>query len=194
MDKTKLLIVEDDDEVRAQMKWALASDYEVLFAEDRISALKQVERERPAVVTLDLGLPPTSGDCREGFSTLTEVLHFDPLIKVIVITGQNEKKNAVEAISQGAHDFLCKPVNIDELKIILSRAIYICELEHDHRESVRNAPLDSFEGIIGNRTRSCRNVSTQYVRRGLRMAGIGRAVRRTRKQQGRQRKDGGFHE
>ena len=149
MDKTKILIVEDDDEVRAQMKWALASEYEVLVAEDRMTALRHVERERPAVVTLDLGLPPTSGDSREGFATLSELLHFDPLIKVIIITGQNEKKNAVEAISQGAHDFLCKPVNIDELKIILSRAVYICELEHDHREASRNVPLDSFEGIIG---------------------------------------------
>src|SRR3954470_19866627 len=84
MDKPRILIVDDDDEVRTQMKWALCDHYDVLLADDRKSALEKMKQHRPAVVTLDLGLPPSPGDTREGFAALADLLHSDPSLKVIV--------------------------------------------------------------------------------------------------------------
>src|SRR4051812_47858622 len=119
MNKSRLLIVESHEDVRAQMLRALSSDYDVLLAEDRRLALRLLEKERPPVATLDLALAPTAEESQEGFSTLSEMLQFDPHLKIVIIAGQTEKKTAVEAITRGAHDFLCKPINLDELKIIL---------------------------------------------------------------------------
>lgn len=150
MDKPRILIVDDDDELRSQMKWAFNQYYDVLLAEDRPSALQLLKHERPNIVTLDLGLPPSPGDTREGFMTLAEMLDVDPLLKVIVVTGQDEKENGIEAIGQGAYDFFCKPVNIDELKVVLDRATYIQELERGGLDLVGRDEIESFEGITGN--------------------------------------------
>jgi two-component system NtrC family response regulator len=149
MDKPGILIIDDDDEVRTQMKWALAQQYNVLMAEDRQSALKQLKEHRPAVVTLDLGLPPSPGDTREGFAALADLLHSDPSLKVIVITGQGEKSNGVQAIAQGAYDFFSKPVKTEELRIVLARALKVAELQKEHREMLESGQGDSFEGILG---------------------------------------------
>src|SRR5215831_3204639 len=150
MDKPKILIVDDDDELRAQMKWGLSPYYEVLLAEDRASALEAVKRDKPGAVTLDLGLPPCAGDTREGFLALSDMLQTDPLLKVLVVTGQDEKENGIEAIGQGAYDFFCKPVNIDELKVVLDRAIRVRDLERGRLERVENQnQTESFEEIIG---------------------------------------------
>src|SRR5262245_29498828 len=100
MDKPTILIVEDDDEVRTQMKWALTHHYNVLLAENRVNALKTLKEHKPSVATLDLGLPPWPGDSREGFLALSDLLQADPLLKIIVITGQDETKNGTEAIGQ----------------------------------------------------------------------------------------------
>ncbi len=96
MPPQKVLIIEDDDFVRDQMKWALAAQYEVFLAEDRLSALEILKKEHPGVVTLDLGLPPSAGDTTERFPHLAEMLQADPLAKVIVITGQDEQANALQ--------------------------------------------------------------------------------------------------
>ena len=149
MDKPGILIIDDDDEVRTQMKWALAQQYNVLMAEDRQSALKQLKEHRPAVVTFDLGLPPSPGDTREGFAALADLLHSDPSLKVIVITGQGEKSNGVQAIAQGAYDFFSKPVRTEELRIVLARALKVAELQREHREMLESGQGDSFEGILG---------------------------------------------
>jgi two-component system NtrC family response regulator len=149
MDKPGILIIDDDDEVRTQMKWALRQQYDVLLAEDRQSALKQLKEHRPAVVTLDLGLPPSPGDTREGFAALADLLHSDPSLKVIVITGQGEKSNGVQAIAQGAYDFFCKPVKAEELRVVLARALNVAELQREHREMLAADQADSFEGILG---------------------------------------------
>jgi two-component system NtrC family response regulator len=150
VDKPKILIVDDDDELRAQMKWGLNPYYEVLLAEDRASALETVKKEKPGAVTLDLGLPPSAGDTREGFLALSDMLQTDPLLKVLVVTGQDEKENGIEAIGQGAYDFFCKPVNIDELKVVLDRAIRVRDLESGRLEKIENQnQTESFEEIIG---------------------------------------------
>src|SRR5207247_2015645 len=117
MERARILIVDDDEVLRSQMRWALADQYEVFLAQDRASALQILRSERPPLVTLDLGLPPSPCDTKEGFVALADMLQIDPSLKVIVITGQEDKKNALQAIAQGAYDFFCKPVNIEELKI-----------------------------------------------------------------------------
>ena len=147
--KPTILIVEDDDEVRTQMKWALTQQYEVVLAEDRQSAVDSLKQHKPAVVTLDLGLPPSPGDPREGFSALADLLQSDPALKVIVITGQDERSNGTQAIGLGACDFFSKPVKIDELKVVVARALKVYELEREHREQLATGESDSFEGILG---------------------------------------------
>ena len=129
--KSKLLIVEDDEALRTQMKWALSQDYEVLLAGDRPSALEILKRERPPAVILDLGLPPDPDGVDEGFQSLSEMLTEDTLIKVIVATGHDEREHALKAIGQGAYDFLSKPIQLDELRIILSRAFHVSQLERE---------------------------------------------------------------
>jgi len=150
MDKPRILIVDDDDEVRTQMRWALNSKYDVLMAEDRGTALDVLKKDKPGVVTLDLGLPPSPGDTREGFLALTEILQVDPLIKVLVITGQGEKENGMEAIGQGAYDFLPKPVSVEELKIIIDRAIHVQQLDRERRDLVEKASYESFDDLLGS--------------------------------------------
>ena len=147
--KIKLLIVEDDESIRTQMRWALAQNYQVFLAEDRSSALEIFRKEKPEIVTLDLGLPPSPGDSQEGFKALGEMLAQDPLAKVVVITGQGEKHNALEAIGQGAYDFFCKPIQIDELKVVLGRAKYVSQLEREKKRYEKQSQDDSFEGMLG---------------------------------------------
>ena len=141
--------MEDDETIRTQMKWALAQDYEVFLAEDRATALTLFKKERPSVVTLDLGLPPRPNDTEEGFLCLNGIREFDPQAKIIVITGQGEKENALKAVGTGAYDFFCKPIQIEELKIVLGRAFYISHLEQEYHELQQRCYVDSFEGMIG---------------------------------------------
>src|SRR5438034_11169795 len=97
MDKPKLLIVEDDEDVRRQMRWALADEYEVVLAGDRAAALEAVRAHQPPVVTLDLGLPPEAQGAAEGFATLDEIRQVDQAPKVVVITGREEREYALRA-------------------------------------------------------------------------------------------------
>ena len=149
MEKDKLLIVEDDEDVRKQMKWALNKDYQVLLAEDRSSAMSLVKQESPSVITLDLGLPPYPADTQEGFATLSEIQEHAKA-KVIVITGRVEKEHALRAIGLGAYDYFYKPIQIDELKVVLQRAFHIHRLEEEQlnlQKKLQNE--DSFEGMLG---------------------------------------------
>lgn len=132
--RPKILIVEDDENLRTQMKWALAQEYEVFLAEDRPGALAVLGREQPAVVLLDLGLPPHPAEVEEGFLALSELRERDDMIKVIILTGRSEKGHALRAIGQGAYDFLGKPVEGEELKGILRRAFHVAQLERDYRK------------------------------------------------------------
>jgi two-component system NtrC family response regulator len=169
MDNPKLLIVEDDEDLRTQMKWALVQDYEVFLANDRPNALGILRSERPAVVTLDLGLPPHPEGVEEGFLALADMLKQDNLAKVIIITGQGEKDNALKAIGQGAYDFFCKPIEIEELKVVLNRAFHLSQLEREHRELQQRLREKGFEGMLGASTQvqemfsSIRKVATTDV-------------------------------
>ena len=148
--KTPLLIVDDDPEIRTQMKWALTGDYEVILAEDRASAVEKFKTSAPAVTLLDLGLPPRPNDCEEGLATLSDLLALDRQAKIIIISGQGEKGNAIQAVGSGAYDFLCKPIEIDELKLILRRCIYVVNLEREYREMQSKSRPDVFEEMLGS--------------------------------------------
>ncbi len=147
--KPKLLVVEDNSSIATQMKWALAEDYEVFLAEDRSGALQIVEKENPPVVTLDLGLPPRPAGTEEGFGALAEILKNDSMAKVIIITGQGEKEHALRAIGEGAYDFFCKPIQIDELKVVLGRAFYVSQLEREYRDLKQRMDVEPFAGMLG---------------------------------------------
>jgi two-component system, NtrC family, response regulator len=148
--KPALLLVDDDESIRSQMKWALADDYDVHTAEDRPQAVAAFTAHRTYVVLLDLGLPPHPGDPTEGLATLTELLALDANAKIIVVSGQNEKANALKAIGDGAYDFFAKPVEMDELKLILKRAFHIAELERENRALQQRLSGDGFEGMLGS--------------------------------------------
>lgn len=145
----KLLIVDDDLGIQKQLKWSL-SDYEVVFAQDRESAIAAVRRHEPLVVTLDLGLPPDTANASEGLATLQEILALAPHTKVIVITGNDNHDVALKAIELGAYDFYQKPVEGDVINVIVSRAFGLASLEQDNRSLKAFAGTDT--GIIGNST------------------------------------------
>lgn len=143
--KPKLLIVEDDVGVQSQLEWAFQT-YEVITASDRRSALCAVRAHRPAVVTLDLGLPPDADGATEGLAALREIIAISPETKVIVASGHEARESAQTAIALGAFDFYAKPIIIDDLRIIVGRAFHINALE---LENQNNAPAaTSAEGFI----------------------------------------------
>jgi two-component system, NtrC family, response regulator len=147
--KPTLLIVDDDEEIRTQMKWALAKDYEILLAGDRAGALEAFQSGHPAVTMLDLGLPPRPNEPEEGFALLSGFLALDSAAKVIIISGQGEKENALRAVGAGAYDFFCKPVEMEELRPLLMRCFYVAELEKQYREVQQNLRTEAFEGMLG---------------------------------------------
>jgi two-component system NtrC family response regulator len=147
--KPRLLIVDDDETIRMQMKWALANDYEVLLADDRGGALETFKSSRPAVTLLDLGLPPHPNAPDEGLDTLSELLTLDGLAKVIIISGQEDRENAVRAVGAGAYDFFCKPVELEELRLLVRRCLYVTNLQREYRALEPNLKLEVFEDMLG---------------------------------------------
>jgi two-component system NtrC family response regulator len=127
-----LLVVEDDEGLQRQLKWAYEG-YRVVIAGDRAAAIEQVRAYEPAVVTLDLGLPPDPDGTAEGFATLTEILALKPDTKVIVASGHGARESALRAIALGAYDFYRKPVDIDELGLIVARAFHLHAIETENR-------------------------------------------------------------
>jgi two-component system NtrC family response regulator len=130
--KEKLLIVEDDEGLQRQLRWAY-DDYEVLIASDRNAAIDLLRSQEPAVVTLDLGLPPDPDGVTEGFATLETILALKPETKVIVASGHGARESALRAISSGAYDFYQKPVDIDQLGLIVRRAFQLHGIENENR-------------------------------------------------------------
>lgn len=143
----RLLIVEDDWGLQKQLKWCFA-DYEVLFASNRNEAISQVKKHSPAVVLQDLGLPPDEAGVTEGLSSLEEILKISPFTKIIVVTGNHDRENALMAISAGAYDFYQKPVDEEVLKLLVDRAFHIHRIEEQNRELMASRFDAKFEGII----------------------------------------------
>ena len=143
----KLLIVDDDKGIQKQLKWSFA-DYEVVLADDRESAIAAVRRHEPKVVTLDLGLPPDPANASEGLAALQEILTIAPHTKVIVITGNDDRTNALQAIAAGAYDFYQKPIDSDVINVIVQRAFTVAAIEEENRKM--RAVAGSDIGIIGS--------------------------------------------
>jgi two-component system NtrC family response regulator len=127
-----LLIVEDDEGLQRQLKWAYEG-YRIVAAMDRQSAIDAIRLHEPAVVTLDLGLPPDPDGTDEGFATLSEILRLKPDTKVIVASGHGARESALRAIALGAYDFYRKPLDIDELGLIVARAFHLHGIEAENR-------------------------------------------------------------
>jgi two-component system NtrC family response regulator len=144
-----LLVVEDNPGLQKQLKWAFEG-YQVYLAGDRETAVKLLRQYRPRVVTLDLGLPPDPANASEGLQALNEILHIAPHTKVIVVTGNDDRQNALKAVSLGAYDFYQKPVDPDILALIVDRACGLSELEEEHRRLVTQTSTSPLDGIVGS--------------------------------------------
>jgi two-component system, NtrC family, response regulator len=155
-----LLIVEDDLALQKQIKWSL-DRFETLTAADRESALAQCRRHSPAVVTMDLGLPPDPDSVSEGFKLLEELLGIDPDIKVIVLTGQNDQANALRAVALGAYDFFAKPFDPDLLGLTIDRAYRLAALQAENRRLQILHQPDALTGLMtrdAEMLRICRTI------------------------------------
>jgi two-component system NtrC family response regulator len=145
--KPILLVVEDDPGLQKQIRWSL-EDYDVQLAADRDSALNQIRRFEPAVVLLDLGLPPFPDSAEEGLATLQQIVVLAPSTKIIVVTGNQDRANAVKAINQGAYDFYQKPFDPQILGMIIARAFRVHALEQENRALQQRQPDEAMQGII----------------------------------------------
>ena len=160
LEKPTLLVIEDDPGLQKQLRWCL-DDYQVVLAGDLDSALAQLRRHEPAVVTMDLGLPPDPDGATEGLAVLQQILALAPLTKVIVLTGNQDHAHAVKAIAMGAYDFHQKPVDNDVLRLVVERAFFLHALQMENR-SLASASADSpIEGVISRdpgMQKVCRNI------------------------------------
>jgi len=147
--KSPLLVVEDDPGLQKQMRWGF-DGYEVLIAGDCEGAIAQMRRFEPPVVTLDLGLPPDPDGVSEGFETLRKILELFPETKVIVITGNQDRNYAVQAIGMGAYDFYQKPFDPDILGLIIDRAVRLHRLQEENRKLQSRSVASALHGIISN--------------------------------------------
>jgi len=143
----RLLIIEDDPGLQSQLKWCF-DDEEILLCDNEKDALAHLRRSEPQVVTLDLGLPPDPGGSSVGFKILDQISSLAPKTKVIVITGREEKENAVKAIGGGAYDFYQKPIDADILKFVVNRAFRLYELEEKNRELEKSNTESPIAGLI----------------------------------------------
>jgi len=145
----KVLVVEDDPGLQKQMKWAFEG-FEVLIAGNREEALEIIKNEHPPVVTLDLGLPPDAEGSTEGLATLEQILKEAPNTKVVIVSGNDERENAVTAVASGAYDFYQKPIDSDVLNQIVHRAYHVYELEEDNRKLTLHQSDVPVEGVIAS--------------------------------------------
>ncbi|MFT7461005.1 MAG: two-component system NtrC family response regulator [Planctomycetota bacterium] len=146
-EQKKLLIVEDDPGLQKQLKWCF-SDYKIFVSSDRENAISALQKNKPPVVTLDLGLPPDPTNAQEGLATLEQILSIAPNTKVIVVTGNDEKENALKAIALGAYDFYQKPVEPEILSLIVERAYRLSSLEQENERLAAQQDKPALDGLI----------------------------------------------
>ena len=147
MGKQKLLVIEDDPGLQKQLRWSFDA-YEVLVAGDRETALAHVRRHQPAVVTMDLGLPPDPDGASEGLATLQQVLALAPDTKIIILSGNQERAHALKAIAMGAYDFHQKPFDADMLGLVIERAFYVHAMQQENRRMLQTQADSPLAGIV----------------------------------------------
>ncbi len=158
--KQHLLIVDDEEGIQKQLRWSL-DDYELVFASDREEAIAQLRRFEPKVITLDLGLPPDAAGATEGILALEEILALAPHSKVIVVTGNDDRDNALACVAKGAYDFYQKPIDPELLSMMIARAFHISNLEVENRKLSRRHSTMRLPGVIGSSpqmTKVCRDI------------------------------------
>lgn len=144
-----LLLVDDSQEIREQMKWGLKPFYTIFEADNREKALEIIRKEGMVLVTLDLGLPPDANGASEGLSALEQLIEVNPLVKVVVITGNQDRANALKAVQFGAYDFMDKPVDLEVLKTVLQRAGYLTGLEKENQKLLEREAKRVLPDMIG---------------------------------------------
>ncbi|WKZ32644.1 MAG: PEP-CTERM-box response regulator transcription factor [Thermodesulfobacteriota bacterium] len=149
MGNPRLLIIDDDEHIRTQMKWALVQDYDVCLARDGEQAMEALQGGTFPLILLDLGLPPDPEGTSEGLRLLGSILGQDPASKVIVLTGNPDRSAALSAVSLGAHDFFTKPIDLEELKHTLRRAHYVHTLEAEYKTLQAQPAAHVFGGVTG---------------------------------------------
>jgi two-component system NtrC family response regulator len=147
MGKRKLLLVEDDAGLQKQLRWSFDS-YEVLVAGDREAAMVQLRRHHPAVVTMDLGLPPDAGGASEGLALLQQILAAAPDTKVIILSGNRERANTLKAVGMGAYDFHQKPLDADLLGLVIERAFHLHAIQQENRRMLQTQADSPLAGIV----------------------------------------------
>jgi two-component system NtrC family response regulator len=161
--KPKLLIVEDEEPTRSQLTSGLCDDFTLVFAADGVEALSALKREQPALVSLDLGLPPGPHGAEPGLDALDQIMKTAPETKVVVLTGHGGRERAIRAVQLGAFDHHQKPIHLDELKIVLRRAAYLQTLEAEVESQRAREAATRFEDILG-RTPAMREIFTVVSR------------------------------
>ncbi|CAN7318426.1 PEP-CTERM-box response regulator transcription factor [Pseudoduganella sp. LjRoot289] len=160
MPKKKLLVVEDDPGLQKQLRWGL-DEYEVVVAERREQALAQLRRHQPAVVTMDLGLPPDPDGATEGLALLRDIITNAPDTKVIVLSGNQDRSNVLKAVGMGAYDFQQKPLDADLLRLVIQRAFFLHGVQQDNRRMLQIEADSPLAGIISRdpgMLKMCRSV------------------------------------
>ena len=145
--KQKMLIIEDDPGLQKQLRWGFDS-FDVIVAGERETALAQLRRHQPAVVTLDLGLPPDPDGASEGLATLQQILSIAPDTKVIILSGNQERANALKAIAMGAYDFHQKPLDPDMLALVVARAFTLHAMQQENRRMLQIQGDSPLAGIV----------------------------------------------
>ena len=146
-EQATLLVVEDDPGLQSQLRWSL-DGFNVIVAGAREAALAEIARHKPAVVTLDLGLPPDADGASEGLATLEKILETIPETKVIVVSGNDDRENAVRAVGMGAYDFYQKPIDPEILRLIVERAFHVHQLECENRRLQVRQVSSLFQFVI----------------------------------------------
>lgn len=151
MAKSKILVIDDEEGIRNQLKWAFSKDYTVYLADSVGSAKEILDQQNPDLVMLDISLTPDIGVGSEGIDLLQYILNIDSTIKVIMVTGNDTRENAIRCISLGAYDFYSKPINIEEARISIKRALYIQSLERENQRLVKYLEgRNEFKDIISD--------------------------------------------
>ncbi len=159
-DRHALLFVEDDVGLQRQLRWSF-SEFDVSFAGDRATALKCIKSARPPVIVVDLGLPPDPHGASEGLAVLESIQREAPHTKVIMLTANGDRENAIQSISLGAYDYCQKPIDLDTLKLIIGRARHVQLLEEEsrrNREAAQLSPLPDLVTCCSAMLRVCRNI------------------------------------
>jgi two-component system NtrC family response regulator len=156
----KLQIIDDSEEIRTQLKWGFGKDYAVTLARDGNEALALFKKNMPRVATLDLGLPPHENGTEEGFRCLREMLLYYPAAKIIVITGNDQRENALKAVSLGAYDYYQKPIDLEELRVIIRRAFHLSAIEAENR-ALHNT-LEQQTSQVGGMIGQCKEMQSVF--------------------------------